>query len=149
MKTAAALFFYFSLIVSLSAQQTDIPHAVEKALSQRYPKAEAVIWDVTEEGEYVATFMLGKMEMSARYSGKGDWLGAILYLEQAEIPDAIHRTVARQFDSYEMYDVTKVELPSADGYYEAILESEDEALIVRFSAAGKVLLRDRIEMDLE
>ncbi|MCZ7556566.1 MAG: PepSY-like domain-containing protein [Bacteroidia bacterium] len=149
MKTAAAFFFYFTLIATLSAQQTDIPQAAEKALSQRYPKAEAVIWDVTEEGEYVATFMLTQTEISARYNAKGVWLGSILYLEHESVPEAVHRAVARQFPDYEMYDVTKVELPSAEGYYEAILESESEALIVRFSAAGKVLLKELIEMDLE
>ena len=149
MRTIAVVTYIFALVITLSAQQADVPQPVEKALVSQYPRAAEVIWDVTEEDEYVATFLIGQLEMSARYNAGGHWLGSMLYLDQGEVPDVVHRTVSRMFSAYEMYDVMKVESPDGDSFYEAILESESEALIVRFSLEGKILLKERIEIDLE
>ncbi|HOJ03595.1 MAG TPA: hypothetical protein PK916_06300 [Bacteroidota bacterium] len=144
-----SLALFFSLVLTLMAQQIEIPVPVQEAQNLRYPKAEAVIWDATEEGEFVATFMLGALELSSRYDEKGMWLGTLIYLDQSDVPQPIHATVARKYSSYEMYDVMKVEEPAGGSYYEATLESDADALLVRFDAAGKVLLSERIDMELE
>jgi len=137
-----------SIVVQLPAQHIGIPDSVVKSMHFLYPKAESVIWDYTEDEEYVATFMLQSVEMSARFDSEGSWLGSIVYLDQMDVPQAIHDTLQRLFPDFEMYDVMKIEAPSGETYYEAVLESVSTALLVRFDEHGTVLLEESIDLDV-
>lgn len=146
MKTLSVVLLLLFCSVSVHAQ--DVPAAVEKAFQQQFAKAESVVWDELEEGEFTATFVLKNVEMSVRYDSEGAWLSSTLFLEDTDVPSAVQKAVAKQFPEYDMYDVVRVEDPKGK-YYEMTLESEDNALVVQVSEAGKILKKEAIAVDME
>ena len=136
------------LLCAVTVHAQDTPAAVSSAFSQRFAKAESVIWDELEEGEFTATFILKEKEMSARFSADGDWLSTTTFLEDTDVPSAVQKAVAKQFPEYDMYDVVRVEDPNGK-YFEMTLESEDDAVVVQVSEAGKILKRDAVSVETE
>lgn len=146
MKTMFAIVA--ALLITCMAQAQDVPARVRASFEKKYANAENVSWDVNEDGEYIALFSEGTAEMSARYDEGGNWLSTTVYLDQEQTPASVQKSVAKQFPEYEMYDVIRVESPTGS-WYEATLESEDDALIIQINADGKILKRESIMIDME
>jgi hypothetical protein len=137
------------VLASLHAQPLNVPDVVENALTSRYTSAEEVKWALSEKGDYIATFLSGEDEICVAFTGQGEWSGSITCLDHGNVPVAIHRAVERYFAEYEMYDVVRVESRDVEAYFEAILESDTEALLVRFSDAGALLYQEKMDLDAE
>lgn len=146
MKTLTVFVFLVLCAAVLRAQ--DVPSTVVSAFQQRYAAAQHTVWDELEEGEFTATFVLGHAEMSARFSPAGEWLSATVYLEESDVPSAVRNAVATQFPDYDMYDVVRVENPSA-AFYEMTLESEEDALVVQVATDGRILKKEIIAVDMD
>ncbi|MBE0643962.1 MAG: PepSY-like domain-containing protein [Bacteroidetes bacterium] len=146
MKTLSVVFLFLLCAVAVRAQ--DVPAAVETAFNQRFAKAESIVWDELEEGEYTATFILKGIEMSARFDAAGQWMSSTFYLEDTDVPSAVQKAVAKQFPEYDMYDVVRIENPDGK-YYEMTLESEEDALVVQVGETGKILKKEPIAIDMD
>lgn len=146
MKTLSVALLLLLCAVAVCAQ--DIPASVETAFHQRFAKAENTVWDELEEGEFTATFVLGNVEMSARFNAAGEWMSSTVYLEESDVPSAVQKAVAKQFPAYDMYDVVRVE-DNKTKFYEMTLESEEDALVVQVSEDGKILKKEAIAIDME
>jgi hypothetical protein len=137
-----------ALLLPFTTAAQDAPASVEKSFTKKFNAVESVVWDVTEEGDHIAMFLLDGRDMSALFSEDGTWLSTTTYIDQADIPDKIQSTVARQFPDYEMYDVARVETPGGV-YFEAMLESEADALLLQINADGKILKKEAVAVDIE
>ncbi|MDT8323165.1 MAG: hypothetical protein RRA94_03555 [Bacteroidota bacterium] len=137
-----------ALLFPFTAAAQDVPSNVEISFSKKFAAAGDVVWDVTEDGTYLAMFLLDGRDMSALFNEEGAWLSSTTYIDQDEIPGKVQSTVAKQFPDYEMYDVARVETPGGV-YFEALLESETDALLLHINADGKVLKREAVAVDSE
>jgi len=140
--------FLLILLLPLLAGAQDIPDTVERSFARRFAQAENVIWDTDEDGDHIAMFLLSGKDMSAQFHEDGEWVSTTTYIDQAEIPRKIQSTVAKQFSDYEIYDVARVETPGGV-YFEAMLESENDALLVQINADGGILKREILAIDVE
>lgn len=137
-----------AVLLPLAAAAQDVPVSVEKTFMKKFTAAENVVWDVTEEGAHIAMFLMDGRDMSALFTEEGVWVSTTTYIDQADIPGKIQSTVAKQFPDYEMYDVARVESPGGI-YYEAMLESETDALLLQVNADGKILKKEAVAVDME
>ncbi len=146
MKTLS--FALLLMLCTAAVHAQDLPAPVETSFHQRFAKAESVVWDELEEGEYTATFIFNGLEMSARFDAAGTWQASTVYLDQTDVPSAVQKAVAKEFPAYDMYDVVRIE--SAESrYYEMTLESEEDALVVQVGEDGKILKKEAIAIDME
>lgn len=146
MKTLNVVFL--ALFLTLSAAAQEPPKKVVAAFDKMYPKAENVLWDVTEDGEYFAAFYKGTVEMNALFTEGGTWISTTTFLDQADVPEKILAAVAKKFPDYDMYDVVRIETPAGTSF-EATLESDSSALAIVISGDGKILKKETIVIDEE
>jgi predicted SprT family Zn-dependent metalloprotease len=86
--------------------------------------------------------------MSAQYTAEGGWLSTTTYIELTDIPENVQKVLSRKFPEYDVYDVSRVE--TAGGrYFEAMLESEEDALLIQVNEDGGILKKEAIAIDLE
>ena len=136
------------LLCSALAKAQDIPDAVDISFTESFPKAEHVVWDETEDGDFTAMFTQAGSDLSVLYAADGTWLSTTTYLEQSGIPDEVQKTFSTKFPGYDVYDIALVE--TADGsHYDAMLENEEDALRVQVDAHGKILGKQPITVDLD
>lgn len=128
------------------------PTAVLTAFQQKFPTAQAVVWEAEDEGLFEADFKLGKKKLSACFDEKGTWLETETAIKKSALPDAVRAAIAREFPGYEIDEAEQVETPEGMKY-EVALEKEDgdteielEAL---FSSDGKLLKQEKEEAEEE
>jgi outer membrane protein OmpA-like peptidoglycan-associated protein len=129
----------------------EVPAAVKKAFSSKYPKVEKVNWDLEGEGEYEAEFKLNGQEMSANFKFDGSWLETETEVKKGNLPQAIKSALASQFSDYQVDGAAQLETPDQPVTYEVDLErkSDDSSMEVLFGADGTVLKKEMKKEDDE
>ena len=79
-----------------------IPAAVKNAFSQKFPTAKKVNWDLESATEWEAEFKQGGKEYATNLSVNGTWQETEQNLKNADLPEAIKQTLAKEFDKFKI-----------------------------------------------
>jgi hypothetical protein len=141
MNSLIALFFSTSIIpLAAEAQdipQTQVPSVVINALQTKYPNATEVEWEVKGD-QYKADFEIGKRDHDVWIDKTGNIKKHKEDYPKSELPQPIGATIQKEFSSYKIDDVDKLD-EGGKISYEVKLESSAGDLQVRFDSTGKVL----------
>ena len=119
-------------------KQVTIPQLVTKTFAAQYPKVAKVKWGIEKPGEYEAEFDYNKAEMSALYNEKGTLLETETEIKNAELPQAIRTTLAKDFVGYKFDEFEKAE---ANGIvtYEMEAKKDKKTFELVFDRSGKLI----------
>lgn len=150
MKTVTVLMFGAIMVLSQACTQTNktAPEKVKSAFSKKFPNAQKVKWDKENETEWEAEFKMNGNEYSANFTSVGNWMETEYEIEKSEIPEAVQKTLDKEFAGY---DIEEVEISeTADKkVYELELEKDEVDFEVAISLDGKVVKKEVKEEDEE
>jgi len=133
---------------SKTEKQVNVPEAVKKAFTTQYPKVEKVKWGLEKPGEYEAEFDFNKTAMSVLYNEKGILLETESEIKEAELPQAIKSTLAKDFAGYKMDEIEKTETKDMVTYEITAKKDKKEYNLV-FDKNGKLLKQEEEKEDEE
>jgi hypothetical protein len=119
----------------------NVPELVKKEFTKKYPAATKVKWSLEKAGEYEAEFDLNKKEMSVVIDEKGNLLEAETEIKEAELPQAIKNTLAKDFVGYKIDECEKAEAKGVISYEMEAKKDKVEYELV-FDSNGKLLKKE-------
>ena len=122
-------------------KQVNVPELVKKEFAAKYPKATKVKWGIEKPGEYEAEFDLNKSEMSVVIDEKGNVLEVETEIKEAELPQAIKATIAKDFAGYKIGEVEKSDAKGVVSYEMEAKKDKTEFELV-FNGNGKLLKKE-------
>ncbi|MCE1188257.1 MAG: hypothetical protein LWX56_03870 [Ignavibacteria bacterium] len=122
-------------------KQVNVPELVKKEFAAKYPKATKVKWGIEKPGEYEAEFDLNKSEMSVVIDEKGNVLEVETEMKEAELPQAVKATIAKDFAGYKIGEVEKSDAKGVVSYEMEAKKDKAEFELV-FNGNGKLLKKE-------
>ena len=145
MKKLFAVLLMSSMCFALSAQQITmdkLPAAVAGAFKAKFPEAKQQSWEMEKANVYEAAFFNGKKRQTAQFDNTGKWLETETEINYSEVPKAVDRTFAKQFDGFKVQVVNLVETPDKGTLYELEVFKGKENYEVLFSAKGELIKKE-------
>jgi Putative beta-lactamase-inhibitor-like, PepSY-like len=129
-----------------NAQIRKIPADVTDAFAARYPHAERVSWK-DELTNFEAQFTLNGYEMSADFSGKGEWQNSEKKIKFEDLPAEVKDGFAKcKYSDWEKISFTEIEKNSEPIQYRIFVKkSAIGKKYLYFDVNGK-LLREAIKI---
>jgi hypothetical protein len=92
----------FCSVQSFGQKLTDekVPAVVKTAFKAKFPKVTTVSWEMEDKKEYEASFKLDKMDCTASFDLKGNWLETENVIDIAKLPKIVSDAVSKQFAGY-------------------------------------------------
>lgn len=119
----------------------NVPELVKKEFAKKYASATKVKWSLEKVGEYEAEFDMNKKEMSVVIDGKGNLLEVETEIKEAELPQAIKSTLAKDFSGYKINECEKTETKGLISYEMEAKKDKVEYELV-FDSNGKLLKKE-------
>lgn len=145
MKRLIVLGVAVLLGVQLKAQSiktSDVPTAVASSLELLYPEASKVNWEM-EDGFYLASFMLKKMEAEALFSRDGSRLKSEENIDIATLPGEVKNALSYTNPSGKVEEASKL----TDVYGKVTYEVEVDDMEYLFDAKGKLISKEATDDD--
>ena len=117
----------------------EAPAAAKAAFAAKYPTAQKVKWSVEKPGEFEAEFKLNKVETSALFDAAGKFIESETEIEEAELPQAVKATIAKDFAGYKLDEIEKATDAKGISTYEMEAVKGKDKLEISFDANGKLL----------
>lgn len=120
-----------------SHSTASVPENVQQAFQSKFPQAKKVQWEMENETEWEAEFVMNHQEYSANFSVQGTWLETEWEIKEDEVPSEVLAALTREFGSYEIEEAERVESPEGKGY-ELEIEANGEEFEVVIDQAGNL-----------
>jgi hypothetical protein len=91
---------------------------------------------------YQAAFFNGKKRQTAQFDNTGKWLETETEINYSELPKAVDRAFAKQFDGFKVQVINQVETPDKGTLYELEVFKGRENYDVLFSAKGELIKKE-------
>lgn len=119
----------------------NVPELVKKEFTKKYPAATKVKWSLEKAGEYEAEFNMNKKEMSVVIDEKGHLIEIETEIKEAELPQALKATLAKDFAGYKIDECEKAEAKGVVTYEMEARKDKIEYELV-FDSKGKLLKKE-------
>lgn len=101
---------------SSSYTEQQVPEAVTKIFTEKYPSAKDVKWLEEEENEWEADFQLGERDMSASFKADGTWLETEKMIKPTELSPNVIEHIGQRLGDFELIKAEMVETPEGKSY---------------------------------
>lgn len=130
--------------ISLAINQTEVPQEVMDAFSMKYPDAKKVDWEMEEEGEYEAEFILEGKKMSANFNSNGQWLQTERAISHQDLPQAVQVAILQEFPGYTTEEAEHLTTPDLPEGYEVELQNKKDDVEIEavFDSKGSLLKKE-------
>jgi hypothetical protein len=126
-------------------KEAEVPEVVKKAFNEKFKNVKEVKWSKESPTEFEAEFEAGKQEQSANFDNTGKWLVTETEIKTAELPQAVHASIAKEFAGYKIEEAEKAETSDKGSFYEVELKNGKVKYEVQLSADGKVLKKEEMK----
>lgn len=124
-------------VIAQDIAQKDVPSVVLNTFQQQFAKADEVEWE-KENGQYVVEFELGKTDHKAWLDATGKLLMHGPAIPEKELPDAVKAAIQRDYATYDLDDVYRIEDNSAAHFAVEMEKGKDEMTIVYRADGSKI-----------
>ncbi len=145
MKNVVFIFAILFLQLGVTAQDSDVPANVEKALKAKYPSTEYVDWMVGDN--YVANFWVGELYLEATFDKTGKWLETSTVLEEANLPSIILDGITKSLGEHYITYIVKIDKNDGSSVYIVDASTDDNSFQVTTDAKGNVLKKEVVEYE--
>ena len=151
MKKLLAVLVCMIFFVGTYAQKPkeEAPAAAKTAFAAKYPTAQKVKWSVEKPGEFEVEFTLNKVESSALFDASGKFLESEAEVKEADLPQAVKATIAKDFAGYKLDEITKATDAKGLVAFEMEVVKGKEKLAVEFDSNGKLLSKSAVKEEKE
>ena len=105
------LFLSFAMIVGMTSAfasgDPSVGPRVQQSFKKEFPTADFVKWD-TDQGYFIATFVLNDYRTEAWFSEDGELLGTVRNLLYDQLPLAVMRGVEKRFPSQNISEIREI-----------------------------------------
>lgn len=122
--------------------ENKIPTAVLIGFKTKFPAAMKTTWEMENKSEYEADFTIDKTKHSAKFDKSGKWKETETDIKIVELPEAVSKAIAKEFDGYKVEEAEKVETSNNGTIYEVKVKKGKVTYEAQFSSTGKVLKKD-------
>jgi hypothetical protein len=120
-------------------KKVEVPAAVKSAFQVKYPKAEKIEWGIEKPGEFEAEFILNKIESSAVFDSKGQFIESETEIKESELPQPVKAAISKDFAGYKPGEIAKATDAKGVITYEMDASKGKEKIEISFDANGKLL----------
>lgn len=145
MKNVLIIFAMLLLQVGVSAQDSDVPVNVQKALKAKYAAAEQVDWIVTNN--YTATFWEKDLYKEATFSKSGEWMETSTVLDETAVPVTIKQSIVKAVGKMEITYAVQMDKNDDSKTYVIDVSTEEDSFQITTDMTGKVLKKEVVEYE--
>lgn len=138
-KSGIAVAVLLTAAFQVNAQ--DVPQKVKEEFGKKFPNAQKVKWDKENDTEWEAEFKMNGKEYSANFTNDGTWKETEQEIKVSELPDAVKKTLEKEFAGYKIEEAEISETPQGT-FYEVEVEKGKQEFEVLLSKDGKVLKKE-------
>ena len=151
MKKLMTLLVCFVFVAFSFAQKPkdETPVAAKTAFAAKYPTAQKVKWSVEKPGEFEVEFTLNKVATSALYDATGKLLETEGEIKEAELPQAVKATIAKDFAGYKLDEIEMSTDTKGVTSYEMEAFKGKAKFEISFDANGKLLSKKPLKEEKE
>lgn len=135
------------LIVLFSACSTNAPKSVTDSFNAMFPDASGIEWEMEEEGQWEAEFIIDEVAHSACFSESGEWIETEVATSLQDLPEKVTYALNTHYKGYEIEEAEWVETSDFKGYELELKKEGAEELELLITAEGKVIKEDMEEED--
>ena len=144
-------FILLAVVMLLSFRalpQSQPPKKIKKVLLEKYPDAEIVNtkgeWEMKGKSKQHKTWNVlfkhdGKLS-SSEFDSKANWIQTKTKISEDELPEAVMKSLEKNYYMYKIVIVARFENPKNEGY-EVFLDGESDGFDIQFSEDGEILNR--------
>ena len=117
----------------------DVPAVVQNNFQAKYPTASDVEWYDEEDGTFAAYFYVDDHSKTAKFSADGKWTETKTYLDDAELPAVVTKSINSKFKGIEISSVAMIEAPASLTQYEISAELSNITYLLTYDEKGTLL----------
>ncbi|MDF2436346.1 MAG: hypothetical protein K0Q95_722 [Bacteroidota bacterium] len=121
-------------------QSSDVPQSILNTFHNAYLNAENPQWEMDYDN-YEVKFKNNKAETTTTYNKDGKWMKTETQVSRSSMPDAVKESLSKEFDSYNVNDIERVDKPDGVSYL-IDLEYKQVNYIVSLTEKGDVISKD-------
>lgn len=132
-----ALFALMVLSIAATAQNINaskVPPAVKDAFGKNFAGIKDVKWE-KEKGNYEASFVQNKQQLSALFDANGKWLETETKIEADALPSSIKEYITSNYKGEKIKEAAMIKMANGENNYEAEVKGMD----LIFDANGKFI----------
>jgi len=122
-----------------NVRESELPEAVKKAFTQKFPDVKEVKWSKEGATEFEAEFEINKRAQSANFDTKGKWLVTETEIRKSDLPPSVQVTIEKEFPGYKIEEAEKAESWDNGSFYEVELKNGKLKYEIQLTADGKVI----------
>ena len=148
MKKLLLLFVCLAFVMGVSSMnQKDekIPAAAKTGFAAKFPAAQNVKWGVEKPGQFEAEFKLNGTQTSVLVDAKGNVLETEARIKEAELPQGVKATIAKDFAGYKIDEIEKAADAKGVTTFEMEAVKGKDKLEISFDSNGKLLAKEPLK----
>lgn len=135
-KIFSLLLLYFCMATTIYAQKLNVPAAVTKTFTAKYPGAMNVKWGKESAKEYEAEFKLNDVNVSANFATDGNWVETETVIKLEALPAAVVASIKKNYPGAAITLAEKLEEPGDKVQYETTFKVKGKKKTVEMNADG-------------
>ena len=116
-----------------------VPSAVRQGYAKRFPGTRKTEWKLKTDRNYEAEFELKGVGIAAKFDSTGAWLETESDIKPGQVPDAVSRSISRDFSGYTIIERQRLEQRTGLSLYEIHLENAKRVLKTQFDSTGRLV----------
>ncbi len=141
MKSKLVVFILFAFVVSISAQEVNVPVKVKDAFAKMHPTAKDVKWGKEGKKEFEAEFKENGIATSLVFNREGKLLETETVIKVTELPKGAAEYVAKTHSGYTISEAAKIVNAKKMITYEAEVTKGKEKKDLFFTVDGKPIVK--------
>lgn len=106
-------------------KEAEVPLTVKEAFAKKYPGTKVESWEKEGKAAYEAEFDLNKIESSAVFDSKGNFMELEQEIKPNELPKAAVDYYTKTFPAYKLSEAEKITDATGKTTYEAEMKGKD------------------------
>lgn len=135
------------LQVGVSAQDSDVPVNIQKALKAKHAIAEYVDW--VNADNYTATFWEKDLYKEATFSKSGEWMETSTVLDETAVSAIIRQSIVNAVGKMEITYVVQIDKNDNSKTYVIDVSTEENNFQITTNMNGNILKKEVLEYEEE
>ena len=135
----AFILFGGVAIAQDAEKKVPVPPTVREAFNCHYPQINLVTWDF-DEVNYSASFKSDGKAMTLLFDEYGAIVEVKNEIKLFELPLDVNHLLSKEYSDWRIGKATHIDA-SGTAYYEAVVEKEEETMVLVFNQHGGLLIK--------
>jgi len=135
----AAFLFFGGVAIAQQAEKISVPMPVREAFSCHYPLINIISWEF-DELNYSASFKSDGKALTLLFDENGSLVEVKNEIKLFELPLNVNHLLSKEYSDWRIGKATHIDA-SGTAYYEAVVEKEEETMVLVFNQHGGLLIK--------